>query len=211
MIAVLTAPGKDQEADDHHEGVQQQPGQRRADDVHRQAADQIVGVVLHADFVGNQQHGQEGDAGRQHQAVDEDDERRLLEIRQLRRFDLAIDLGQRLLAAHGQDRMAEGDQQADHADDAPPAARLAELCGQATGNSRLMKPSGSSCWPVASLIFGFGAQAAVAVGLHFGHELAGVGVALPHLLLLRRSRDLTPCTASYSTFGREVGRHAARC
>ena len=62
----IDRPGQDQEADDDHEGVQQQPGQRRADHVHRQAADEVVGVVLHADFVGDQQHGQEGDAGRQH-------------------------------------------------------------------------------------------------------------------------------------------------
>ena len=64
------------------------------------------------------------------QAVDEDDEGRLLEVLHLRRFDFAVDLGQRLFAAHGQDRMPEGQQQADHADDAHPIARLPQFGGQ---------------------------------------------------------------------------------
>ena len=46
---------------------------------------------------------------RQHQAVDENNEGRLLEVAQLGRLDLAVDLGQRLLAAHRQDGMAKGD------------------------------------------------------------------------------------------------------
>ena len=109
MIAVLTAPERIRKPDDHDERVQQQPRPDRPDDVHRQAADQVVGVARHADVVGDQQHGQEADARREDQAVEEDDEGRLLEVLQLRRLDLAIDLGQRLLAAHRQDRMAEGD------------------------------------------------------------------------------------------------------
>ena len=56
----------------------------------------------------------------QHEAVDEDDEGGLLEVLQLGRLDLAVNLGQRLLAAHRQDRMAEGDEDADHADQAQP-------------------------------------------------------------------------------------------
>ena len=42
-------------------------------------------------------------------------------------FDLAVDLGQRLLAAHRQDRVAEGDDDADHADQAEPIRRRARL------------------------------------------------------------------------------------
>ena len=65
-------------------------------------------------------HGEEADAAGEQQAVSEDDEARLLEVRQLRRLDLAVDLGQRLLAAHRQDRVAEGDDDADEADQAQP-------------------------------------------------------------------------------------------
>ena len=74
----------------------------------------------HPDVVGDDHHGEEADQRGQQQAVDEDDERSLLEIRQLRALDLPIDLGQGLLAAHGQDRMAEGDQDAEGADQAEP-------------------------------------------------------------------------------------------
>ena len=115
--------GQDQEADDDDEGVEHQPRHRRPDHVHRQAADQVVGVDPSC---GRRRESAARPGSRcrpvRHQAVDEDDERRLLEVRQLGRFDLAIDLGQRLLAAHGQDRMAEGDQDADDADEAQPVA-----------------------------------------------------------------------------------------
>jgi len=72
--------------------------------------------ILHADFVGDQEHRQERDGRGQPQTVDEHDERRLLEVPQLGRLDLAVDLGQRLLAAHRQDRVPESDQDAEKAD-----------------------------------------------------------------------------------------------
>ena len=101
--------GQDQEPDHHHEGVQAASrANKRAGHVHGQSADQVVAISLHAHFVGDQHHGQEGNAGREHEAVDEDDESGLLEVLHLRRFDFAVDLGQRLFAAHRQDRMPEG-------------------------------------------------------------------------------------------------------
>ncbi len=122
-MAVLTAPARISEADHDHEAVEQQLRPQRADDVHRQAADEVVGVVLHAHVGGDEQHGQEADAAGQHQAVEEDDEGGLLEVLQLRRLDFAVNLGQRLLAAHGQDRVAEGDEDAEQADQAQPVGR----------------------------------------------------------------------------------------
>ena len=104
--------GQNQKSHHDDEGVEKQPGQRRPDHVHRQSADQVVRIDLHADFVGNQPPGHKGDAGRQQQAIDEDNKRRLLEIGQFWRLDLPVHLRQRLFAAHGQDRMAEGDQHA---------------------------------------------------------------------------------------------------
>ena len=84
MIAVLTAPERIRKPTTTTKAFSSSRAQTGPDDVHRQAADQIVGVVGHADFVGDQQHGQETDARREDQAVEEDDERRLLEVRQLR-------------------------------------------------------------------------------------------------------------------------------
>ena len=102
-------PGENQRADDHHEGVQDEFRPGGAVDAHRQAADEVVPVLLHANVVGNQQHGQDADAAGEDQAVEEDDEGRPLEVLELGELDFAVDLGQGLLAAHGQDRVAEGD------------------------------------------------------------------------------------------------------
>ena len=94
---------QDQEADADHEGFEHQLQPGGPEDVPGQTADEVAAIELHADFVGDQYHGQKADAGREHEAVDEDDESGFLEVGQLRRLDLAVDLGQRLLAAHGQD------------------------------------------------------------------------------------------------------------
>ena len=171
----IDRPGQDEEPHQHHEGVQQQPGQRRADDVHRQAADEIVGIVLHADFIGDQQHGQEADAGREHDAVDEDDEGRLLEIGQLGRLDLAIDLGQGLLAAHGQDRMAEGQHDPDQAHQAQPVAGLPQLGGERG------KEFGHESQRIFRLAGGLVEPGDGVAVFHFFDEPAGLGIALPDL------------------------------
>ena len=56
------------------------------------------------------------------QTIDKDDERGLLEIEELGAFHLAIDLRERLLAAHRQDRVAEGDRHADQPEHAEPVS-----------------------------------------------------------------------------------------
>ena len=53
-----------------------------------------------------------------------------LKLRQLGRLDLAVDLRQRLLAAHRQDRMAERDHDADRADQAEPIGRMPQRLGE---------------------------------------------------------------------------------
>ena len=155
--------GQDQEADDHHEAVQQQ-GQQGPRHVHGQSADEVVLVELHADFIGNQHHGQEGNARREQQAVDEDDEGRLLEVLHLGRFDLAVDLGEGLLAAHGQDRMSEGHEQADQ-----PTMMLHQLPGgprilhQGARQPPAHQPQGILLAAGGSLIMGLSISAAVFV------------------------------------------------
>ena len=46
MIDVFTAPRQNQRAHHHDESVEHEPQQLRPGQVHRQAADQVVGVVL---------------------------------------------------------------------------------------------------------------------------------------------------------------------
>ena len=119
--------GQDQEADDDDEAFEEQLEHVGPDDVPGQAADQVFRVELHAHFIGNQEHGEKADARGKNNAVDEDDERGLLEVEHLRRFDFAINLGQRLLAAHRQDRMPERDQEAQDADAAQEIAEREEI------------------------------------------------------------------------------------
>ena len=67
--------------------------------------------------VGDQHRSQQRGAAGEDQAVDGDDDRRALQVLELGVLDLAIDLGQALLTAHGQDGVAEGHQDAEQAED----------------------------------------------------------------------------------------------
>ena len=68
-----------------------------------------LSYVVLPDAVGDDHHGEQRDQpGRDHR-VGADDVGRDLQILQLGRGDLAVDLRQRLEAAHGQQRVAEGD------------------------------------------------------------------------------------------------------
>ena len=62
---------------------------------------------------GNQHRSQQRAAAGENQAVDGDDDRRPLQVLEFGMRDLAVDLGQALLAAHGQNRVAEGHQDAE--------------------------------------------------------------------------------------------------
>ena len=108
--------GEDQEADEHHERAQRDPRPQRPNHEHREPADQVVAVVRHAHAVRNDHHREERDQRGQQQAVDENDHAGAQQILELGRLDLAIDLGQRFLARHREDRMAERDQNSQSAD-----------------------------------------------------------------------------------------------
>ncbi len=100
--------------------------------MHRQSTDEVTVVLLHADAVGDQHHRQKANAPGEDQAVNEDDEGGFLEVGQLGRFDFPVDLGQRLLAAHRQDGVPEGNEQTEQADQAQPVftVHTAQLLGQ---------------------------------------------------------------------------------
>ena len=78
-------------------------------------------------MIGDQQHAEEGHRAGEQQAIGKDDEADLLEVLELRRFHLAIDLRERFLAAHGEDRVAKGDDDAESADQTEPTAGRARL------------------------------------------------------------------------------------
>ena len=109
----IDRPGENQESDDNHENAEDDPQNLRSPHEHRHAGDQIVAIDRHAHGVGNDHRRQQrADSGKD-EAVNRDDDGRALQVFQLRVLDLAIDLSQRLLAAHRQHRVAESHQDAE--------------------------------------------------------------------------------------------------
>ena len=85
-----------------------------ADHEHGHAGDQVV-LIFNMLIEGNQHVGQQRGAAGEDEAVDSDDNRRPLQVLQLGVFDFAVDLRQRLLAAHGKNRVAKGHENAEQA------------------------------------------------------------------------------------------------
>src|ERR1700722_239863 len=105
----------------HHEPMKKQFQAGRPDQVHGNAADE-VGEIIRPNLIGNNHHGKERDQGSEQQAVNENDEPSLLQILQLGMFDLAVDLGQSLFAAHGEDGVSEADKKNDPGNVAEPGS-----------------------------------------------------------------------------------------
>ena len=76
-------------------------------------------ALLRPDRVRNDRHCEKADERGEHQAVDEDHHTGPLEVLHLRPLDLAVDLRQRFLAAHRQNRVAESNQYRDAGDAGP--------------------------------------------------------------------------------------------
>src|SRR5262245_39326568 len=80
-------------------------------------------------MVWDEQHGDEIERPGEQQAVEKDNERSFLEIWQFWRLDLAIDLRERLFAAHREVRVTEGDDDAYDAEESQPIGRIAQRLG----------------------------------------------------------------------------------
>ena len=104
----IDCAGKNEEADQHHEHAENNPQHLRSDHVHRHAGDQIVTVDRHPHRVRDQHHRQQRTQAGKQKAVNRNHDRGAFQVLELGVLDLAIDLGQRLFAAHGQHGMAEG-------------------------------------------------------------------------------------------------------
>ncbi len=115
--------GENEEAHDHDEGAEDQFQQHRAVLIHGQPGDQVVLVDRDANRVRDDHHEQQGGEPGEDEAVNRDDDGGALQVLEFGMGKLAIDLGQRFLAAHGQHGVAEGDQNAEDA----------ELSGQILG------------------------------------------------------------------------------
>ena len=98
--------GQDQRANDNHKCMEDQPGQKRAMEAHRQSTDEVFQVIL-ANRIGNDHHREKRNERGKHQAIDENNHPSFLEVRQLGMLNFAIHLGQGLFSAHGQHGMPE--------------------------------------------------------------------------------------------------------
>ena len=107
--------GKNQGPHQHHEAVKEQAHGNRPDEVHGKAADEVVQEVLPRGVGDNHDREEGNQRGEQH-AVDEDHEAGALQVLQLGIRDFAVDLGQALFAAHGQQRVAQPDKHGDDGD-----------------------------------------------------------------------------------------------
>ena len=110
---------QNQEPDEDDERLKDQPQPHRSGKVHRQPGDQVV-VELRPHAVGNERHREEAHERGEQQAVDENHQAGALEVLHLRLLDLAVNLRERFLAAHREDRVAEADEDGDRRERRPP-------------------------------------------------------------------------------------------
>ena len=108
--------GEDQKADHHHKDAEDDAQRQRPDHVHGHAGDQVVAVDrAPATESGISMTASRDASAGEDEAVDGDHDRGALQVLELGMLDLAVDLGQRFLAAHRQHRVAEGHQHAEQA------------------------------------------------------------------------------------------------
>ncbi len=98
---------KNQNSDNDHKDMEGQSQHLRTSQMHGETAEQVV-HILRPDGIRNNHRGQQSnDASRNH-GVNANDVRGDLEVLQLRRRNLTIDLSQRFKSAHCENRVAEG-------------------------------------------------------------------------------------------------------
>src|SRR5207253_4648557 len=105
-------PRQDQESDHHDKSSKGQAQQMWTHQVHRQPRDEVVLVHRYAYRVRNNHHEQQGSDAGEDKAVNGNNDRRALQVLELRMGELAIYLGQRLFSTHGQDGVPECHQDA---------------------------------------------------------------------------------------------------
>ncbi len=109
----IDGAGKNEKPDDHDKATENEAQEFWPVHIHGQAGDEVVLVDGNADRIGDQHHGEEGGQSGEDEAVEGDDDGRLFQVPELGVGELAIDLGERLFAAHGENGVPEGDHDAE--------------------------------------------------------------------------------------------------
>src|SRR5215831_19738948 len=109
----------------------------RPDKIHGQTTDQVA-EVLWSNHVWDDHERKEGNACRENQAVDKNDEASLLQITQLGVFDFAVDLCQSFLAAHSQDGVPQTNENANKPNGVW-QARVAQPAERIVGESQISR------------------------------------------------------------------------
>ena len=108
--------GQHQDADHDHESAERQPQQCSGPTRYIASPPIRLSKKFWRTASGMIMTAKNETPGGENQAVNENDEARFFQVAQLGMLDLAIDLGQGFLAAHGQHGVAEADQNADQSD-----------------------------------------------------------------------------------------------
>ena len=98
--------GQNQNAHQDHKSMKCEPGPFRSNQVHGDSANEVA-EILGPDFIRNDHHSKKRHQGGEQQAVDENYQTGFFQVLKLGMSDLAIDLGQGFLTAHGQHRVPE--------------------------------------------------------------------------------------------------------
>ena len=94
--------------------MEDQPHQKWAFQIHGQAADKIFQESL-THIVRNDHYREERNQRSEHHAVDKDDQPGFFKIGKFGAFNFAIDLRERFFSAHGQNRVAQRDEDRNNA------------------------------------------------------------------------------------------------
>ena len=131
-MAVLTAPASIKMPTTTTNARKARRSDNGPDQVHRQSANGVIEEIL-AHRIGDDHHREERHTGGENQAVEKDDESRFFQVPQFRVLDFPVNLGHGLLAAHGQNRVTQANQNADQSDGvwqrrvAQPAQRVVRI------------------------------------------------------------------------------------
>src|SRR2546430_16610295 len=105
----MAGPGENKDTDKKKKKIKNVSCGEGADKLDGHPADKIV-KEARALRVGNDHYREERNQRGKYQAVNKDNEGRFLQVGKLRMLDLTIDLRQGLFAAHGENGVAEGNE-----------------------------------------------------------------------------------------------------
>ena len=103
----INCAGENEESNHDYKSAEQQLQQERTAEPHDQFRKKVVLVTRQRNALRNNHYGQQRPNSGEHEAVNGDDDRSALQVLELRMRNFAVDLRQRLFAAHRQYGMSE--------------------------------------------------------------------------------------------------------